>query len=226
MRWRVFVEIVGGTDIVVEAATPEDAVRDARLILKASPLGVSEMAAAMPHRAFAINWIPVADGERLSAYACVLCGAATLKADWGPGRVHCPICAAVAPAAGEAPPDPPQPVDIRSAETDLVSESLRDPAVRHEMEYEWFVDEVLTQIDRKMKDLGIRRKDLASRLECSAANVSQLLRNGSNLTLKTLMDMALALNHRFLAPVLVPLSTVAPWDVHGTSADPKEGKSS
>jgi hypothetical protein len=97
-------------------------------------------------------------------------------------------------------------------EKDLVTKSLDDPRVRYELEHEWFVDEIIVQIEQKMKELGVSRTELASRLKCSPANVTQLL-GSSNLTLRTVMDLALALEHRFVAPELVPLSTTAPpWE--------------
>jgi transcriptional regulator with XRE-family HTH domain len=97
-------------------------------------------------------------------------------------------------------------------EKDLVAQSLEDPKTRREMEYEWFVDETIVKIERVMEEMGISRTELATKLQCSPANVTQLLRHGSNLTLKTLMDLALALEHRFLSPEIVPASALAPWE--------------
>ncbi len=73
--------------------------------------------------------------------------------------------------------------------------------MRREMEYEWFVDEVIVKIEQAMDKKAVSRTELAKRLDCSPANVTQLLRQGSNLTLKSLVDIALALEHRFLAPI-------------------------
>lgn len=97
-------------------------------------------------------------------------------------------------------------------EKDLVSLALEDPQTHKEMEYEWFVDETIVKIEQVMEEKGVSRTELATRLQCSQANVTQLLRHGSNLTLKKLMDLALALEHRFLSPSLVPLSNAAPWE--------------
>jgi transcriptional regulator with XRE-family HTH domain len=97
-------------------------------------------------------------------------------------------------------------------EKDLIAESLENDEVRRAVEYEWFADETILQIEQKMDDLSMSRADLAARLKCSPANVSQLLRRGSNLTLKTLMELALAMGHRFRSPTLESLSATAPWE--------------
>lgn len=94
----------------------------------------------------------------------------------------------------------------------LTDEIADDPELRREVECEWFSDGTIIQIEQKMEALGLSRKELASRLKCSPANVTQLLRRGSNLTLETLMDIALAMDHRFLPPNLVPLSSIPPWE--------------
>jgi len=97
---------------------------------------------------------------------------------------------------------------------DFVSRALEDPAMRREMEYEWFVDEIIVRIERVMDKKDISRTELANKLKCTPANVTQLLRHGSNLTLKSLVDIALALDHRFIAPNLVPVTEAAPWESH------------
>lgn len=98
-------------------------------------------------------------------------------------------------------------------EKDLVTRALEDPQTRTEIEYDWFVDDVIVKIERTMDKQHVSRAELAKRLNCSPANVTRLLRHGSNLTLKSLVDIALALEHRFIAPELVPLTERAPWDV-------------
>jgi DNA-binding Xre family transcriptional regulator len=95
---------------------------------------------------------------------------------------------------------------------DLVTRALQDPEVIRDMEYEWFVDEIIVKIEQAMEKQDMSRTDLANKLQCSPANVTQLLRHGSNLTLKSLVDIALALEHRFIAPDLVPMTEAAPWE--------------
>ena len=53
------------------------------------------------------------------------------------------------------------------------------------------VTELLVEV---MEQLGVSRKELAERLNCTAGYVSQLLGGGKNLTLRTISDMAFALD--------------------------------
>jgi len=92
-----------------------------------------------------------------------------------------------------------------------MAEAMDDPAVRRDMEYEWFADGIIVQIEKKMEEMNILRQELAAKMGCTPANVTRLLRKGSNLTLRSVIDLALALDHRFLEPKLVPLAG-DPWD--------------
>jgi len=87
-----------------------------------------------------------------------------------------------------------------------MAEAMDDPAVRRDMEYEWFADGIIVQIEKKMEEMNIMRQELAAKMGCTPANVTRLLRKGSNLTLRSVIDLALALDHRFLEPKLVPLA--------------------
>jgi transcriptional regulator with XRE-family HTH domain len=95
---------------------------------------------------------------------------------------------------------------------DLFSESMQDPDVRRDFEKEWIAEEIVLQLEDRMRELGLTKKDLAVRMGCSAPNVTRLFRRGTNLTLGSLVDLAMALEHRFLAPKLVPLTEAAPWE--------------
>lgn len=103
---------------------------------------------------------------------------------------------------------------------DMFSESMADPEIRKLFEKEWLADEIVVQLERKMEELGLTRKDLAERLGCRPPNVTQLLRKGTNLTLGKMVDLALALDHRFLAPVLVPVSEAPPWECIEVTVQP------
>src|SRR4051812_15421577 len=94
---------------------------------------------------------------------------------------------------------------------DQFTTAMKDPEVRAHFEREWFVDEILSALESKMRELNISRSQLARRLKCSPPNVTKLLRRGTNLTVGTVIDLALALDHRFLAPELEPLSHEPPW---------------
>jgi hypothetical protein len=102
--------------------------------------------------------------------------------------------------------------DDRETTKSLMAEAMDDPAVRRDMEYEWFADGIIVQIEKKMEEMNILRQELAAKMGCTPANVTRLLRKGSNLTLRSIIDLALALDHRFLEPKLVPLAG-NPWDV-------------
>ena len=54
--------------------------------------------------------------------------------------------------------------------------------------------EFVADLSARMVELGLDQKTLAERLECSAARVSQVLRGDGNVTLKTLVDFAMATN--------------------------------
>lgn len=88
---------------------------------------------------------------------------------------------------------------------------MEDPAYRREFEKEWLAEEILTQIDDRMKEEAISKTELARRMGCKPPNVSQLLRKGTNLTLGKMVDLALALGCRFTAPKLQEVTTRPPW---------------
>lgn len=94
---------------------------------------------------------------------------------------------------------------------DLFTSSMEDRAVRAAFEREWLADEIVVALEQKMREMNVNRSELARRLECSPANVTKLFRRSTNLTLGSLVDVALALNHRFRAPELEPLEAPAPW---------------
>lgn len=94
---------------------------------------------------------------------------------------------------------------------DFLRGAMSDPEVRSHFEREWLADEIIAGLQQKMDELGVTRAELAKRLGCSGANVTKLFRRGTNLTLGSMVDLALALEHRFLAPELVPIDADVPW---------------
>jgi len=94
---------------------------------------------------------------------------------------------------------------------DLVGSSLEDPEIRAHFEREWLADEIIAALEQRMKELGISRAELARKLKCTPANVTKLFRRGTNLTLSSIVDLALAIDHRFLPPQLEPISATPPW---------------
>lgn len=62
----------------------------------------------------------------------------------------------------------------------------------------------------RMKELGLKQKDLAEAMEITPAAVSKMLSNESNLRFSTVARMAVALGCDVTSPQLVPLESGAP----------------
>lgn len=75
---------------------------------------------------------------------------------------------------------------------ELITEGENDP---DSLTDELLLD-VTEQIYRRMRDCGIRPSDLAGRLGVSRAFVSQLLNGKPNMTMRTLVGVAHALDQR------------------------------
>lgn len=67
--------------------------------------------------------------------------------------------------------------------------------------------DTLADVFMRMKDLGIRQKDLAEALGVTPAAVSKMLSNGSNPRFSTVAKVAEALGCDVVAPKLVPLES-------------------
>jgi len=59
------------------------------------------------------------------------------------------------------------------------------------------VTQLMNEINWHMRDRGLTRADLASRMGVSPGRISQVLSGGENLTLRTLASLATALDARF-----------------------------
>jgi len=68
---------------------------------------------------------------------------------------------------------------------------------RRGFEEEILLGRVRKEINRRLEELHLRRRDLAQRLGVSEGRISQMLSGGENLTLKSLAGLALALDARF-----------------------------
>jgi len=64
---------------------------------------------------------------------------------------------------------------------------------RKEFNQEGLILDVTEQIWERLDELGLKKQDLAHRLGCGKSHVTQLLNGGRNLTLRSLSDIALAL---------------------------------
>ena len=65
--------------------------------------------------------------------------------------------------------------------------------------------DLLADVFARMKELGIKQKDLAEAMDVSPAAVSKLLSNGSNPRFNTVAKLAEALGCDVVAPKLAPL---------------------
>lgn len=92
---------------------------------------------------------------------------------------------------------------------DFFGDAIRDPEVRRHFERERAADEFVMQVELLMEEQGVSRTDLAERLKCSPANITRLLRRGTNLTIGRMVDIVLALKHR-MRPVVEPATTDRP----------------
>lgn len=68
---------------------------------------------------------------------------------------------------------------------------------RVDEELSLLVTQLMNEINWHMRDRGLTRADLASRMGVSPGRISQVLSGGENLTLRTLASLATALDSRF-----------------------------
>ncbi len=74
---------------------------------------------------------------------------------------------------------------------------LESPDARRAFEEEILLGRVRKEINTRLEQLNLRRRDLAQRLGVSEGRISQMLSGGENLTLKSLAGLAVALDARF-----------------------------
>jgi transcriptional regulator with XRE-family HTH domain len=89
--------------------------------------------------------------------------------------------------------------DLLDQLNDLISEEGEQAAYKHELAMSAFTNEIA----RRMHQLGISQSELARRLDVSRARVSQLMQHKTSPTLRTMVDVALALDCE-VTPVLAP----------------------
>ncbi len=73
---------------------------------------------------------------------------------------------------------------------------LETPGNQRIYEQERLLVDATELLSTAMETTGAKRGDLAQRLGCSKAYITQILRGNKNLTLRTLADVFWALNHR------------------------------
>jgi transcriptional regulator with XRE-family HTH domain len=83
----------------------------------------------------------------------------------------------------------------QSMHSDWASEVFANPKVRREYDFERPAFEFVEQVETILEEKDITRAALAARMNRSAPAITQLLRRGRNLTIKTMVEVARALNH-------------------------------
>jgi hypothetical protein len=84
----------------------------------------------------------------------------------------------------------------KDGEAGWFSENIVDPEFRRSYERETAAEDFLGQIEAIMRARGLSRTQLAKIMECNPANITKVMRTTNNLKLSTMVDMALALDHR------------------------------
>ncbi len=82
-----------------------------------------------------------------------------------------------------------------TGEKSWVEQQLEDPLFRRELDMERASFEFVEQLDHLLEMQNLSRSDLARRLGKTSAHVTQSLRRGRNLTIKTMVEIADAVSH-------------------------------
>lgn len=80
--------------------------------------------------------------------------------------------------------------DKKDVKKDLFDEEMGNPAVRLAFEQDWLQQEFVAQLRAHMEKEGLTRKKLADRLGKTPAAITQALREGQNLTLHSMVEIA------------------------------------
>ena len=114
--------------------------------------------------------------------------------------------------------------DGRASKSRRQGRDADDPEFRRALAKEEFVEGFLDAIDGLMRERGVTRRELAMRLGCSAANVTQLMRRSRNITAETMADIAFHLGYT-LSCVLAPAANNEQWVDKGDVARPAGSRS-
>jgi transcriptional regulator with XRE-family HTH domain len=97
---------------------------------------------------------------------------------------------------------------------------MENPENRRIFEQERVLVDATELVSQAMEFRGVNRSELATRLNCSKAYITQVLRGRQNLTLKTLADVFYGLNCRLVLGAATEAGMLfnRPWNVtHETS---------
>ena len=70
-----------------------------------------------------------------------------------------------------------------------LSDRLESPEFQRLLEREDFIERYLDEIESLMDEKGVSRSDLARRMNCSRANITQMFRRTKNLTAESMVDL-------------------------------------
>jgi ribosome-binding protein aMBF1 (putative translation factor) len=71
-----------------------------------------------------------------------------------------------------------------------LASNMEDPEFRRLLEREEIIEDFLNHVDEEMKKQGVSRSELARRIDCKPANITQIMRRTRNLTVATMVDIA------------------------------------
>lgn len=102
----------------------------------------------------------------------------------------------------------------------LFEKFVENPQRQRIFEQERVLVDAVELVSTAMEFRGVNRSELAKRLNCSKAYITQVLRGNQNLTLKTLADVFYGLNCRLVFAAVTETGALfnRPWNVtHETS---------
>ena len=102
----------------------------------------------------------------------------------------------------------------------IFEQYMENPEHQRIFEQERVLVDAAELVSTAMEFRGVNRSELAKRLKCSKAYITQVLRGSQNLTLKTLADMFYGLNCRLVISAVTEAGVMVnrPWNVtHETS---------
>jgi antitoxin component HigA of HigAB toxin-antitoxin module len=110
--------------------------------------------------------------------------------------------------------------EMNMTQQSIFEQYIENPERQKIFEEERVLVDAAELVSTAMELRGINRSELATKLNCSKAYVTQVLRGSQNLTLKTLVDVFYGLNCRLVLGALTETGVIfnRPWNLrHETS---------